>query len=138
MRVVIGKTSALNWDTDGDRDREINPAEADGSENNRAEERGQLKVKPKAKAMVGESTLKRPQDLYCGDPEERTSHINVPLWLGSAGLRRGEESLWSRAHGNVGSGLRGCEREIPFSLNRITGDRVIHQVTREPVSRPES
>ena len=56
VRWVTGKMSALTRDTAGDDHPVIDPAKAEGSENNRAQERGHRK----AKAKVGESSLKRP------------------------------------------------------------------------------
>ena len=58
------------------------PAEAEGSENKRAQDRGHRKAKARAKAMAEELSLKRRfpiQEVYRGDPKERTSHMNVSL-----------------------------------------------------------
>ena len=51
--------NALKRDTARDHHRVIDPAEAEVSENNHAQERGHRKAKARAKAKVGESTLKR-------------------------------------------------------------------------------
>ena len=59
VRLVIGKTSALRRDTAGDHHRVLDPAEAEDSENNRAQERGHRKAKARGKDKVGESSLKR-------------------------------------------------------------------------------
>ena len=64
------------------RDRVIDPAEAEGSENNRFQERGHRK----AKAKVGESSLKRLVQF------KRSTVVTLKQGsssLGSAGLRRG-------------------------------------------------
>ena len=86
MKVVLDElvfyritTCALKRDTAGDHHRVIDPAEAEGSENNRAHERSHRKVR--TRAMVGESSSKRPfhnKNVYQGDPEEKSSHMNVP------------------------------------------------------------
>ena len=67
IRWVSGTMSAFKRDTAGDHHRVFDPAEAEGSENNRVQERGHRK----ARAEVGESSLKRPfeiQEVYRGDP----------------------------------------------------------------------
>ena len=46
------------------------------------------------------------KEVYPGDPRRKSISHESSSWLGSAGLRHGEESCWSRACGNVGSGLR--------------------------------
>ena len=46
-------------DTAGDHHRVLDPAEAEDSENNRAQERGHRKGKASGKDKVGESSLKR-------------------------------------------------------------------------------
>ena len=49
VRWVTGKMSALKRDSAGDHHRVIDPAEAEGSENKRAQERGHRKARAKAK-----------------------------------------------------------------------------------------
>ena len=102
--------SDLKRETSRDHDRVIDPAEAEGSENNPAQERGhqkgQGKGKGKGRRVMFEESFPI-QEVYRGDSEERESHMNVRSGWAGAGLQRGEGSCWSRACGNVvGSGLR--------------------------------
>ena len=86
--------NALKQDTAGYHHRVIDPAAAEGSENTRGRERGHRKAKGKGNVRRLKFEEAFPtQGVYRGDPEERT---------GSAGLRLGKESCWSRACGNVG------------------------------------
>ena len=84
-------------DTAGDHHRVIDPAEAEGSENNRAQERGHRKAKVRPMAKVGRVKVGKAfpiHEVYRGDPEERNISHERSSWLDSAGLRRGEESCW--------------------------------------------
>ena len=50
VRLVTGNTSVLERDTAGDHHPVIDPAEAQGTENNRAQERGNRKDQSKGKS----------------------------------------------------------------------------------------
>ena len=75
------------------------------------------------------------QEVYRGDPEERTSHMNVPPR--SAVLDCGAAKSLSGA-GPAAMLAQACEkrcRKKPFLWNRRKGDHVIHQVASAWSSR---
>ena len=81
----------------------IDPAEAEGSANIRARERGHGKANARAKAKVGESSSKRLLQFKKSTVviQKREISHECSCWLGSARLRRGEESCCSRACGTA-------------------------------------
>ena len=124
-------------DTAGDHRRVIDPAEPEGSENNRAQERGHrhVKARARAKAKVGESSLKRPfQFKKYTVVIQKKAHFSWALDCGAA-------KSWSRPAALLAEACwkRGCkagdDRKVEavegetLSWNRRTCDHVIHQVT---------
>ena len=139
------KMSALKRSTAQDRHRVIDPAEAEGSENNRDQERGDRKAKARTRAKVGEACLKRPLQFKKSPTATKKEHLTCTFFLvgqcwnaarGRVLLESSPRQFWLKlvrkavAKQEMIARSSLWRRCTFFSWNRRTGDHVIHQVAK--------